>query len=74
MAAVKLGLPADHNNYDAAALLQIGKLDKVVKAIGENDDWGEMVMRKLPKLVGRGGDPERFERILVANAGIDIRK
>lgn len=74
MAAVKLGLPVDYkNNFDTAVLLAICDVDKVVTAIKYNDDWDEMVLRRLPKQRGRIKDPGRLENLLLVNAGIDIK-
>jgi hypothetical protein len=74
LAAVKLGLPVDYkNNYDSAVLLQICDVDEVIAAIEGNDDWNEMVLRRLPKLIGRVKDPGRLENMLLINTGINIR-
>lgn len=75
MTAVKLGLPADYkNNFDSAVLLSICDIDKAIATIKDNDDWGEMVLRRLPKLKGRIIDPGRLENLLLLNAKIDIRE
>jgi hypothetical protein len=74
MAAVKLGLPADYkNNFDAAALLRIADIDEVIKTIKTNDDWRDVVIRRIPKLIGRIGMSDDLAHILAVNAGIDIR-
>lgn len=73
LAAAKLGLPADYKNtYDAAALLQISDLDIVIETIRRNDDWRDMVAKRLPKSMGRIRDPQRLEHILTLNAGIAV--
>ncbi|UCG70786.1 MAG: hypothetical protein JSV09_07255 [Thermoplasmata archaeon] len=73
--AVKLGLPVDYkNNFDSAILLAICDVDKVIIAIKSNDDWNEMVLRRLPKQKGRVKDPGRLENLLLINAKIDIRE
>lgn len=75
MAAVKLGLPVDYkNNFDSAVLLQICDTEKVIQTIKENDDWYEMVLRRLPKLRGRVKDTSRLENMLALNAGINVRE
>ncbi|MBU2565334.1 MAG: hypothetical protein KJ655_03660 [Candidatus Thermoplasmatota archaeon] len=75
MAAVKLGLPVDYkNNFDSAVLLQVSDIEKVIQAIKENDDWYEMVLRRLPKLRGRIKDTGRLENMLALNAGINVRE
>lgn len=75
MAAVKLGLPADYkNNYDASMLLTICDVDKVIERIKLNDDWSEMVLRRLPKSMGRIKNKDRIENILALKNGINITK
>ncbi len=75
MAAVKLGLPVDYkNNYDAQMLLTISNIGKVIESIKSNDNWIEMVVRRMPKIIGRLKDKDRIENILSQNAGIDIKK
>ena len=75
MAAVKLGLPADYkNNFDSAALLRVSDMDEVIRVIKENDDWSEMVLRRMPKFIGRIGQPGSLENILAIDAGIDVKK
>jgi hypothetical protein len=74
MAAVKLGLPADYkNNFDAAALLRIADIDEVIRTIKSNDDWRDVVIRRIPKLIGRISMSDDLAHILAVNAGIDIR-
>ena len=75
MAAVKLGLPVDYkNNLDSQVLLDICDVNKVVEVIKENDDWAEMVLRRIPKLIGRLSQRDRLEHILAMNAGINIKE
>ena len=75
MVAVKLGLPVDYkNNFDAQVLLEICNVEKVVEIIKSNDDWSEMVLRRIPKLVGRLSDKDRLEHILAINNGINIKE
>ncbi len=75
MAAVKLGLPVDYkNNYDAQMLLTICDVEKVIRIIKSNDNWKEMVERRMPKIIGRLSDRDRIEHILALNRGIDIKK
>lgn len=74
MAAVKLGLPVDYkNNHDAAMLLRRCDIDRVIQIIQDNDDWAEMVLRRLPKLKGRISQAERIENTLALTAGLDIK-
>jgi len=75
MAAVKLGLPVDYkNNFDSQVLLEICNLEKVVEIIKLNDDWSEMVIRRIPKLIGRLNDKNRLEHILAINNDINIKE
>jgi hypothetical protein len=75
MAAVKIGLPTDYkNNYDAAALLQVCDVGKVVEAILANDDWADMVASRLPKSMGRMRESGRLEHVPAVNAGINVRE
>ncbi len=75
MAAVKLGLPVDYkNNYDAQMLLTICNVENVVRSIKSNDNWGEMVLRRMPKIIGRLSNKERIEHILALNRGINVKK
>lgn len=75
MAAVKLGLPVDYkNNLDSQVLLKISDVDKVIKVILANDDWAEMVIRRIPKLIGRLEQKDRLEHILAMNVGINIKE
>jgi len=74
MAAVKLGLPVDYkNNYDSAVLLQICDIKKVITTIKNNDDWYEVVLRRIPKLKGRITNPDRLENMLLINTRINIK-
>jgi hypothetical protein len=73
MAAVKLGLPVDFkNNHDVVGLLQVCDIGNAVDVILATDDWGEMVLRRLPKLVGRIQQRGRLENALAIEMGIDI--
>ncbi|NOQ55031.1 MAG: hypothetical protein GQ558_10570 [Thermoplasmata archaeon] len=73
MAAVKLGLPVDFkNNHDVVGLLQVCDIDAVVKVILRTDDWREMVLRRLPKLMGRIQQRGRLENALAIESGIDV--
>lgn len=75
MAAVKLGLPVDYkNNHDAAMLLRRSDLSRVIEVILDNDDWSEMVLRRMPKLKGRIVQKGRIENTLALAAGLDIRE
>ena len=75
MAAVKLGLPVDYkNNFDSQILLDICDMDKVIETITANDDWKEMVLRRIPKLIGRLRQKDRLDYILALNNGIDIKE
>lgn len=73
LTANKLGSPVDYkNNYDSAALLAKADVELVIQTIKENDDWSEMVLRRIPKQIGRIKDTKRVENILARNRGIDI--
>lgn len=75
MTAVKLGLPVDYkNNHDAAMLLQRSDIGLVIKAIRENDDWREMVLRRMPKLKGRISQSGQLENTLALAAGLNIKE
>lgn len=75
MAAVKLGLPVDYkNNLDSQVLLEICDVGKVIELILANDDWAEMVIRRIPKLIGRLEQKDRLEHMLAMNVGIDIKE
>ncbi len=75
MAAVKLGLPVDYkNNHDAAMLLQKSDIDRVIQAIQENDDWYQMVLRRMPKLKGRIRQKGNLANILATAAGLNIKE
>ena len=75
MAAVKLGLPVDYkNNFDSQVLLKFCNVNKVIEIIKANDDWGEMVIRRIPKLIGRLSQKERLEHILAVSNGINIKE
>ncbi|MFO7991072.1 MAG: hypothetical protein R6U61_02115 [Thermoplasmata archaeon] len=73
LTANKLGLPVDYkNNYDSAALLVKADVELVIQTIKENDDWSEMVLRRIPKQIGRIKDTNRVENILARNRGVDL--
>ena len=73
LAANKLGLPVDFkNNYDAAMLLAVADVDRVVEIILETNDWRDMVLRRGPKQIGRFRQRGRIERVLARNADLDI--
>jgi hypothetical protein len=73
MAAVKLGLPVDFkNNHDVVGLLRVCDVDGVIGVILDTDDWREMVLRRLPKLIGRIQHRGRLENALAVEMGVDI--
>jgi hypothetical protein len=75
MAAVKLGLPVDYkHNHDIAMLLQRCDMDMVVQAVKGNDDWSDMVLRRMPKLKGRMKQTGQIENILARLSGLDIKQ
>jgi len=75
MAAVKLGLPVDYkNNHDMAMLLQRSDIELVIIAIRENDDWREIVLRRMPKLKGRISQSGQMENTLALAAGLNIKE
>lgn len=74
MTAVKMGLPVDYkNNYNSHILLQNCDVDEVIRIIKSNDDWDQMVIRRLPKLIGRITDRSRIEHSLATVNDVDIR-
>jgi hypothetical protein len=75
MVAVKLGLPVDYkNNLDAQVLLEICDIDEVIGIIKTNDNLVEMVLRRIPKLIGRLQQKDSLEHILALNVGINIKE
>ena len=61
--------------YHKAASDDTYKLrDKVIEAIKANDDWREMVIRRIPKLIGRLNDKNRIEYLLAINSHMDIKQ
>ena len=75
MAAVKLGLPVDYkNNHDVAMMLQICDLSQVIENILDNDDWREMVNKRMPKLRGRIAQKGQLENTLALAAGLNIKE
>ena len=55
-------------------LLTVCNVEEVVKRIKSNDNWIEMVIHRMPKIIGRLNDKERAEHILAISKGIDIKK
>lgn len=75
MVANKLGLPADYkNNYDTMVLLRESDIEEVIRVIRKNDDWYEMVLRRLPRIIGRINITDRIEHILAVNSGLDFKE
>lgn len=75
LTAVKLGLPVDYKNcFDAAMLLERSDIEGVITSIRSNDDWGAMVLRRLPKHLGRIRQKDSIEHRLALSAGLDIRE
>lgn len=75
MAAVKLGLPVGYkHNHDAAMLLKFSDVEEVIDSIKKNDDWADLVLRRMPKLKGRIKDKGRHENTLASKAGLDIKE
>lgn len=73
MAAVKLGLPVDYkNNFDSALLITSSNIDKVLKYILKNDDWADLVLRRLKRSMSRLRDKSRLEHMLLKNARINL--
>lgn len=74
LTANKLGLPADYKNrYDAAILLPNSNLHKTLETIQKIDNWREMVLRRLPKFIGRTKDKGDIAHLLLRRADIDIQ-
>ena len=75
LAANKLGLPADYKNrYDAAILLANSNFLQTLEIIKKTDNWDEMILRRLPKFIGRTKDKEDIAHILLNQANISIPK
>ena len=73
LAANKLGLPVDYkNNFDAAMLLAVADIDKVIEIILGTDDWRELVLRRGPRQMGRFRQRGRIEHVLARSVGLDI--
>ena len=73
LAANKLGLPVDYkNNFDAAMLLVVADIDKVIEIILDTNDWRELLLRRGPKQMGRIRQSGRIERVLARDVGLDI--
>lgn len=52
LVANKLGLPADYKNrFDVAILLPLCNMDKLIKIITETNDWSDLVLRRMPKII-----------------------
>ena len=62
------------HNHDAAMLLRISDVDKVIQSIRSNDDWASLVLRRMPKLKGRISQSGRLENTLALAAGLDIKQ
>lgn len=75
LAANKLGLPADYKNrYDASVLLLGSNIQSIIKIIQKTDNWREMVIRRLPKFIGRTKDKGDVAYLLLKRADINIQK
>jgi len=75
LTAVKLGLPADYKNiFDSIVLLQLTSLKDVISAIKKNDSWDEMVLRRIPRYIGRLHDQNSLVHRIAVDAHIDIKK
>jgi hypothetical protein len=73
LTANKLGLPADYKNrYDAAVLLTNSNFCKTLEIIKKTDNWSEIVLRRLPKFIGRTNDKGDIAHILLRQANISI--
>ena len=75
LAANKLGLPADYKNrYDAAIILLSSNLQQVLQIIQKTDNWGEIVIRRLPKFIGRTKDKGDVAHLLLKRADVSIQE
>lgn len=73
LTANKLGLPADYKNrYDAAVLLADSNFCKTLEIIKKTDNWSKIVLRRLPKFIGRTNDKGDVAHILLRQANISI--
>jgi hypothetical protein len=75
LTAVKLGLPGDYKNiFDSIVLLQLTSIEDVISAIKRNDSWDEMVLRRIPKYIGRLHNKNSLVHRIAVDAHIDIKK
>ena len=75
LTAVKLGLPGDYKNiFDSIVLLQLTSIEDVISAIKRNDSWDEMVLRRIPKYIGRLHNQNSLVHRIAVDAHIDIKK
>ncbi len=73
LAANKIGLPTDYKNvFDLALLLTRCQLDEVVGVITSTDDWKDMVLRRIPKVIGRVQRADNLAHILLRSFNLDI--
>jgi hypothetical protein len=73
LAANKIGLPADYKNiFDLALLLDRCPMDNVVRIIKSTDDWKDVVLRRIPKIIGRVQREDSMANMLMKAFGIDI--
>jgi len=73
LTANKLGLPADYKNrYDAAVLLTNSNFCKTLEIIKKTDNWNKIVLRRLPKFIGRTKDKGDVAYMLLRQANISI--
>jgi len=75
LTANKLGLPTDYKNvFDALMLLQRCDIEEVIKKILSSDDWGGLVIRRMPKIIGRLKDKTDLVNMLLVSRGVDVAK
>ncbi|MFQ5990586.1 MAG: hypothetical protein ACE5K9_11790 [Candidatus Methylomirabilales bacterium] len=73
LAANKIGLPADYKNmFDLALLLQQTRVEPIVEIIKSVDDWQEMVIRRIPKVIGRVQRGDNTANVLMRAFGLDV--
>jgi hypothetical protein len=73
LAANKAGLPADYKNiFDLALLLTVCDLGEVIRIIDATDDWRAVVLRRIPKILGRVRREDNTAHILLRAFDLDI--
>jgi hypothetical protein len=73
LAANKVGLPADYKNiFDLALLLDRSSVESIVEVIKSIDDWRDMVVLRVPKIIGRVQREDNTANMLMRAHGVDV--